>query len=106
EYVPGSYAEVPELVELSKVAAAHGGIYVTHMRDEARGLIASVEETIRIARGAGIPAHINHHKAVGARHWGWTERTIAMIDSARAEGLDVTHDVYPYLASSTSSSIL
>src|SRR5690606_21947571 len=105
-YVPANYARTEEVIELAKVAARHGGIYVTHMRDEARGLIESVAETIRIAREAGIPAQINHHKAVGATQWGWTRRTLAMIDSARAEGLDVTHDVYPYTASSTGSGVL
>ena len=105
-YVPANYARTEEIVELAKVAARRGGIYVTHMRDEGPGLIQSVEETIRIAREAGIPAHINHHKAVGAAQFGWSRRTLAMIDSARAAGLDVTHDLYPYTASSTGSSIL
>lgn len=105
-YVPANYARTEEIVELAKVAARYGGIYVTHMRDEGRGLIHSVAETIRIAAEAGIPAQINHHKAVGAAQWGWSARTLAMIDSARAAGLDVTHDLYPYTASSTGSSIL
>lgn len=105
-YVPANYARTEEIIELARVAARHGGIYVTHMRDEGRGLIQSVAETIRIAREAGIPAQINHHKAVGAGQWGWSARTLAMIDSARAAGLDLTHDLYPYTASSTGSSIL
>lgn len=105
-YVPANYAKTEEIIELAKVAARYGGIYVTHMRDEGPGLIQSVEETIRIAREAGLPAHINHHKAVGAAQFGWSRRTLAMIDSARAAGLDVTHDLYPYTASSTGSSIL
>ena len=105
-YVPAFYAKTEEIVELAKVAARHGGIYATHMRDEGPGLIRSVEETIRIAREARIPAQINHHKAVGAAQFGWSRRTLAMIDSARAAGLDVTHDLYPYTASSTGSSIL
>jgi len=105
-YVPANYAKTEEIIELAKVASRHGGIYVTHMRDEGRGLINSVAETIRIAAEAGIPAQINHHKAVGASQWGWSVRTLAMIDSARAAGLDVKHDLYPYTASSTGSSIL
>jgi N-acyl-D-aspartate/D-glutamate deacylase len=105
-YVPANYAKTEEIIALAKVAAAHGGIYVSHMRDEARGLIESVAELIRIAREAGLPAQINHHKAVGAGQWGWTARTVAMIDSARAAGLDITHDVYPYTASSTGSGVL
>jgi N-acyl-D-aspartate/D-glutamate deacylase len=105
-YVPANYAKTEEIIELAKVAARYGGIYVTHMRDEGRGLIRSVAETIRIAAEAGIPAQINHHKAVGASQWGWSEKTLAMIDSARAAGLDIKHDLYPYTASSTGSSIL
>ena len=105
-YVPANYAKTEEVIELAKVAARYGGVYVTHMRDEGRGLIQSVAETIRIAAEAGIPAQINHHKAVGATQWGWSVKTLAMIDSARAAGVDITHDLYPYTASSTGSSIL
>jgi len=105
-YVPAFFASTEEIVELAKVAAAHGGIYVTHMRNENRGLLDSVRETIRIAREAGIPVQINHHKATGKAQWGWTAQSLALIDSANAAGLDVTHDVYPYLATSTGSGIL
>ena len=105
-YVPANFAETEEVIELAKVASAHGGIYVSHMRNEARGLIESVAEVIRIADEASIPAQINHHKATGAGQWGWSERTLAMIDSANAAGLRITHDLYPYTASSTGSSIL
>jgi len=105
-YVPANFAETEEVIELAKVAAAHGGIYVSHMRNEASGLLESVAEVIRIADEAGIPAQINHHKATGAGQWGWSERTLAMIDSANAAGLSVVHDLYPYTASSTSSSVL
>ena len=105
-YVPANFAETEEVIELAKVAAAHGGIYVSHMRNEAGGLIESMAEVIRIADEAGIPAQINHHKAAGATQWGASERTLAMIDSANAAGLDIVHDVYPYAASSTSSAVL
>ncbi len=105
-YVPANYAATEEIVALAKVAAQHGGIYVSHMRNEGTGLIESVAEVIRIAHEAGIPAQINHHKAVGVNQWGWSARTLAMIDSANAAGLDVKHDLYPYTASSTGSSIL
>ncbi len=105
-YVPANFAETEEVIELAKVASEHGGIYVSHMRNEASGLLESVAEVIRIADEADIPAQINHHKAVGAGQWGWSERTLAMIDSANAAGLTVTHDLYPYTASSTGSSIL
>jgi len=105
-YVPANFAETEEVIELAKVAASHGGIYVSHMRNEAGGLIESVAEVIRIADEAGIPAQINHHKAAGATQWGASEETLAMIDSANAAGLTVVHDLYPYAASSTSSVVL
>lgn len=105
-YVPANFAETEEVIELARVAAAHGGIYVSHMRNEASGLLDSVRELIRIADEAGIPAQINHHKATGAGQWGWSERSLALIDSANAAGLRITHDLYPYTASSTGSSIL
>ena len=105
-YVPANYAETEEVIELAKVAAAYGGIYVTHMRNEATGLLDSVRETIRIAAEADIPAHINHHKAAGVNQWGWSEQSLALIDAANESGLDIRHDLYPYTASSTSSAIL
>lgn len=105
-YVPANFAETEEVIELAKVAAAHGGIYVSHMRNEASGLLDSVREVIRVAHEAGIPAQINHHKAAGAAQWGWSEQSLALIDSANAAGLTVVHDLYPYTASSTGSSIL
>ena len=105
-YVPANYATTEEVIELAKVAAARGGIYVTHMRNEGSGLLESVAEVIRIADEAHIPAQINHHKATGMAQWGWSEKSLAMIDSANAAGLTVTHDLYPYTASSTGSSIL
>jgi N-acyl-D-aspartate/D-glutamate deacylase len=76
------------------------------MRNEASGLLESVAEVIRVADEAGIPAQINHHKAAGAAQWGQSEITLAMIDSANAAGLSVTHDLYPYEAASTGSSVL
>lgn len=105
-YVPANFAETGEVIELAKVAARYGGLYVTHMRNEATGLLDSVNETIRIASEAGIPAQINHHKAVGVNQWGWSEQTLAMIDAARESGIDITHDLYPYTASSTRSAVL
>ena len=105
-YVPANYAETEEVIELAKIASAYGGIYVTHMRNEATGLLDSVNETIRIAEEADIPAHINHHKAAGVAQWGWSEQSLALIDEARERGIDIVHDLYPYTASSTRSAIL
>jgi N-acyl-D-aspartate/D-glutamate deacylase len=105
-YVPANYAKTEEVIELARIAARYGGIYVSHMRDEATGLLDSVAELIRIAEEAGLPGQIQHHKAVGVTQWGWSAKTLAMIDTARARGLDITLDLYPYTASSTGSSVL
>ena len=105
-YVPANFAETEEIIELAKVASQYGGIYVTHMRNESTGLIDSVNETIRIAAEADIPAHINHHKASGVGQWGYSEQSLALIDAARESGLDITHDLYPYTASSTRSAVM
>lgn len=105
-YVPANFAKTDEIIELAKVAARYGGIYVSHMRDEAAGLLESVAEVIRIAREAGLPGQIQHLKAVGRPQWGWSVKSLALIDRARAAGLDITLDLYPYTASSTGSSVL
>ncbi|MEX2531668.1 MAG: D-aminoacylase [Gemmatimonadota bacterium] len=105
-YVPGNYAETEEVIELARVAAEYGGLYYTHMRDEARQLLESVREAIRIGAEAGIPVQIQHHKAMGVENWGRTQESLALVDSARAQGIDVTVDVYPYTAGSTGSGVL
>ncbi len=105
-YVPASYAETEEVIALAAVAAEYGGLYLSHLRDEATGLLSSVRELIRIADEAGLPGQVQHHKAVGVTQWGWSQRSLALIDSARAEGLDIKHDFYPYVASSTTSRVL
>ena len=104
--MPANFAKIEEVIELAKVASSFGGIYVTHMRNEATGLLNSVRETIQISSEANIPAQINHHKAVGVTQWGWSKKSLALIDSAQSEGIDIVHDLYPYTASSTSSSVL
>jgi N-acyl-D-aspartate/D-glutamate deacylase len=104
-YAPGSYATTDEVIELSKVAAQKGGIYDSHMRDESSytiGLVGSVLETIRIGREARLPVHISHIKALGVDVWGQADTVIALIRSARASGLEVTADQYPYTASGSS----
>ncbi|MCG8466696.1 MAG: D-aminoacylase [Gemmatimonadetes bacterium] len=105
-YVPANYAETEEVIELAKVAADYGGIYYTHMRDEARGLLPAVREAIRVGAEAGLPVHINHFKAMGVANWGKTVESLALVDSARAEGIDVKVDLYPYTAGSTGSGVL
>ncbi|HEY6400564.1 MAG TPA: D-aminoacylase, partial [Blastocatellia bacterium] len=104
-YAPGSYAKTEEVIELSKVAAERGGVYDTHQRDESSytiGLLASIEEIIRIGREAKIPVHISHIKALGADVWGQSGKAIEIINHARAEGVNVTANQYPYDASGTS----
>ena len=104
-YAPGSYATTEEVIEVSKVAAQHGGIYDTHIRDESSytlGLLASVRETIRIGKEAHIPVMISHIKALGADVWGQSTQVIALIDAARKAGLNVTASQYPYNASGSS----
>jgi N-acyl-D-amino-acid deacylase len=101
-YTPGSYAKLDELVELSRVVAAHHGFYASHMRDEGPGLLASVTETLEIGRQAGLPVHISHMKAFSRRAWGKAADAIALVEQARGNGQIVTADQYPYIASSTS----
>lgn len=105
-YLPGNFAKTDEVVALARVAADSGGIYTSHLREEGLGLIEGVAEAITIGRDARIPVVLTHHKAVGAKMWGASRRTLAMIDSARAAGIDVMADVYPYTATSTALRVL
>jgi N-acyl-D-amino-acid deacylase len=100
-YAPGAFAKVDELVALGRVAGAHGGFYASHIRDEAGRLVESVSEAIEVGRRARVGVQISHHKAVGIAAWGKVKITLAMVDDARAEGIDVHSDVYPYTAGST-----
>ena len=100
-YAPGSFAPAEEVIELAKVAAKYNGIYISHMRNEALGLLDSVAETIRIGEEAGLPAQITHHKVMGAAMWGRSGESLALVDAAIARGVDVSSDQYPYPASST-----
>lgn len=100
-YPPGAYAETEEIVALARVAAKHGGIYTTHMRDEGGRLVQSFEEALRVGREANISVQISHHKAGGRFNWGKVKKTLALLEKARAEGMDVHSDVYPYTAGST-----
>ncbi len=100
-YVPGSFASTEEIVELSKVAAEHGGIYISHMREEAAQLIDSVYETIRIGEESGIAVQMTHHKVIGVENWGSSVDSLRLVDQARERGIDITIDQYPYTASQT-----
>jgi len=100
-YPPSCYADTRELVELCRIVARYGGIYASHIRGEGESLIAAVKEAIEIGRRSGVPVEISHHKAAGKANWGKVKRTLKLIDEARVRGIDVTCDVYPYLAGST-----
>src|SRR5579862_7638294 len=97
-YPPGSYAKTDELIALAKIAAQYGGIYATHMRSEGATEMAALREAFRIGREAHIPVEIFHLKVSGKSRWGSMPKVVGMIDAARRSGLDVTADMYPYLA--------
>jgi N-acyl-D-amino-acid deacylase len=101
-YVPGSFATTEEVTALARVAGRHGGIYISHMREEASKVVDSVKETIAIGEQGGLPTQVTHHKVIGATNWGRSVDTLRAIDEARARGVDATIDQYPYTASSTS----
>ncbi|HIE51126.1 MAG TPA: D-aminoacylase, partial [Armatimonadetes bacterium] len=100
-YPPGCYARPEEIVALAQVAARRGGIYATHLRNEGDYLLLALTEAIEIGRQAEIPVQVSHHKAVGKANWGKVEQTLAQMEAARAEGVEITCDQYPYLAGST-----
>lgn len=105
-YVPGNYAPTEEVIEIAKVVGQHGGMHISHMRDEAADIVNSVRETIRIGEEGGLPTQVSHHKVIGAKNWGLSSETIRLIAEARARGVDVTIDQYPYTASSTGTGAL
>jgi N-acyl-D-amino-acid deacylase len=105
-YVPGSYTPTEEVIELAREAGRLGGIHISHMRDEAAGILDSVRETIRIGEEGGLPTQLTHHKIIGSANWGRSRETLRLVEEARARGVDVTIDQYPYTASSTGTSAL
>lgn len=103
-YAPGSFAATGEVIELAKVAAAYGGVYESHLRDESNysiGVIGAVAEAIEIGERANIPVHIAHIKVLGVDVWGQSDAIIKLVENARARGQVVTADQYPWLASGT-----
>jgi N-acyl-D-amino-acid deacylase len=95
-YAPAFYARTDELIALAKVAAEHGGMYISHMRSEGSRLLEAVDELTGIARQAGCPAEIYHLKAAGRQNWGKLDEAIQRVERARAEGLRISADIYPY----------
>jgi N-acyl-D-amino-acid deacylase len=100
-YAPGFYASTEELIEISKVAARHHGMYISHMRSEGNRLVEAVDELIRISREAGLPAEIYHLKAAGRRNWDKLPALTAAVEKARAAGTRITADMYVYTAGAT-----
>jgi dihydroorotase/N-acyl-D-amino-acid deacylase len=105
-YVPGIFAPTDEVIALAKEAGALGGIHVSHMRNEAAGILDSVRETIAIGEQGSLPTQVTHHKIIGTGNWGRSVDTLRLIDAARARGVDATIDQYPYTASSTALGVL
>ncbi|MBI5878588.1 MAG: D-aminoacylase [Chloroflexi bacterium] len=105
-YPPGTFANTSEVVELARVVKKYGGIYTSHIRNEANKLIDAVQEAITIGEESGVPVQISHCKVSGSTNWGQSGRLIQTIHDARARGLDVTGDQYPYIAGSTMLSTL
>jgi len=101
-YVPGSFSSTSEVIELSKVASLYGGIYISHMREEAVDVLKSINETINIGIKAKIPVQITHHKIIGKENWGLSKETLKLVDDAIKDGVQVSIDQYPYTASQTS----
>lgn len=95
-YLPGSYAQTDEIIELAKVVVSYGGIYHSHIRNERERLLEGVSEAITIGEKAGLPVHISHFKVLGKANWGLVQKAAALIEEARARGMKVTADQYPF----------
>jgi N-acyl-D-amino-acid deacylase len=105
-YVPGNFTPTEEVIAIAKVVGQMGGIHISHMREEASHVLDSVRETIRIGEEGGLPTQITHHKMIGQPNWGQSVESLKLVEAARARGVDVTIDQYPYTASSTGISAL
>jgi N-acyl-D-amino-acid deacylase len=105
QYVPGTYARTPEIIDLARIAGNAGGVYATHMRNEGTALEAALEESIRVGSTTGVRVQISHLKVDSPSRWGASEKALATIDAARAKGVDVMADQYAYTAASSSLSI-
>lgn len=99
EYIPGRYSNTEEIIELTKVVGEFGGIYTSHMRDESTRIIEAIEETIRIGEETGVPVNIAHFKVCGKDIWGLLKDAVKVVNDARARGIYITADQYPYVQS-------
>jgi N-acyl-D-amino-acid deacylase len=105
EYIPGTYSNTAEVIALAKAAAAHGGVYTSHMRDEGIHEIEAITEAVNVGKEAGMPVEISHLKIDRRRVWGASDRSLALIEKFRREGVDVVADQYPYDRASTNLGI-
>ncbi len=105
-YVPGNFTPPDEVIEIAKVAGAMGGMHISHMRNESAQILDSVKETIRIGEEGHMPTQVTHHKVIGGANWGLSKQTLELVEQARARGVDVSIDAYPYTASSTGTAAL
>ena len=105
QYVPGTYAAMPELIELARVAGNAGGIYASHMRNEGTALEAAIEETIRVGEASGCRIQVSHLKVDSPIRWGASEQALALIEAARKRGLAIAADQYAYTAASSTLGI-
>ncbi len=101
-YVPGTYSKTPEVIGLAKAASKYYGVYASHIRNEGDNVTDAIEEAVNIGRMASMPVEISHFKVTYKPNWGRSLKTIEQVEKARQEGIDVTVDQYPYVASSTS----
>ncbi|MGQ9918961.1 MAG: N-acyl-D-amino-acid deacylase family protein [Bryobacteraceae bacterium] len=104
-YIPGAYAPTEEVVELARSAAVYDGVYASHMRDEGAQILDAIHEAARVGQQAGMPVQISHFKIDTPRIWGFSEKSIALVEDYRRRGVDVVVDQYPYDHSSTNLGI-
>jgi N-acyl-D-amino-acid deacylase len=104
-YIPGTYANTEEVVALAKAAARYGGVYASHMRDEGEHVLEAITEAVRVGKEAGVPVELSHFKIDNKRLWGSSDKSIALVEKFRREGVDVVVDQYPYDHSSTNLGI-
>jgi N-acyl-D-amino-acid deacylase len=104
-YIPGTYSDSDEVVALAKAAAKYGGVYASHMRDEGAHVLEAIEEALRVGREAGMRVELSHFKIDNRRLWGNSDQSLALVEKARREGVDVVVDQYPYDRSSTNLGI-
>jgi N-acyl-D-amino-acid deacylase len=105
-YIPGTYSNTAEVIALAKAAAKHGGVYASHMRDEGDRVLEAITEAVEVGRHAGVPVQLSHFKIDNRKLWGSSDKSIALVEKFRREGVDVVVDQYPYDRSSTNLGIV